>query len=142
MKRIHLQLFFYETTQTLLELEDLPHLTTNQTIECQQWYKTKRKILNFEVHSQSWVKVTLDGFSSQLELQPNGKLIEKDLFTEQSVKGLWHVSDGFLFIKIISGEVIVEYQIIGSNLNNIHSGFEYINGILSSYSKFIQIKNN
>ncbi len=46
------------------------------------------------------------------------------------------------FMKIISGEVIVEYQVIGSNINNIHSGFEYINGILSGYSKFIQIKNN
>ncbi len=85
------------------------------------------------------------GFSTQqLQLQPNGKLVEEDLFTKKGIKGLCKhaVSDGFLFMKIISGEVIVEYQVIGSNINNIHSGFEYINGILSGYSKFIQIKNN
>ncbi|WP_305419289.1 hypothetical protein [Photobacterium leiognathi] len=142
MKRIHLQLFLYEMTHTLIELEDLPSLSSRQATEFHEWYKTKRKLLNFEVHSQLWVKVNVDGFSTQLQLQPNGKLVEEDLFTKKGIKGLWHVSDGFLFMKIISGEVIVEYQVIGSNINNIHSGLEYINGILSGYSKFIQIKNN
>ncbi|MEF1174666.1 hypothetical protein REH73_20000, partial [Vibrio sinaloensis] len=73
-------------------------------------------------------------------LNPNGTLSEKDLFSEKSLQGLWKVMEGFLFIKVISGEFIVEYQIVGSNLENIHCGIEYINGKVSTYSKFIVTK--
>ncbi|ARV75282.1 MULTISPECIES: hypothetical protein [Vibrio] len=142
MKLLHLQLFWYEKHHTLLEMEDLPILTPAQEQELREWAKTRRKILSYEVHQQPWVKVNVDGFSSILELKPNGTLVEKDLFSERGLQGLWKVSDGFLFIKVISGEFIVEYQIVGNTENNVHSGIEYINGKISTYSKFAKLANN
>ena len=142
MKLLHLQLFWYEKHHTLLEMEDLPILTPAQEQELRKWAKTRRKILSYEVHQQPWVKVNVDGFSSLLELKPNGTLVEKDLFSERGLQGLWKVSDGFLFIKVISGEFIVEYQIVGHTENNVHSGIEYINGKISTYSKFAKLANN
>ncbi|WP_064609467.1 hypothetical protein [Photobacterium sp. J15] len=139
MKLLHLQLFWYEKHQTLLEMEDLPVLTSAQEQELKEWSKKRRKLLSYEVHQQPWVKVNSDGFSSTLLLKPNGTLTEKDLFSEKALNGLWKVIDGFLFIKVISGEFIVEYQIVGNTENNIHSGFEYINGKVSSYSKFMKL---
>ena len=142
MKLLHLQLFWYEKHHTLLEMEDLPILTPAQEQGLRKWAKTRRKILSYEVHQQPWVKVNVDGFSSLLELKPNGTLVEKDLFSERGLQGLWKVSDGFLFIKVISGEFIVEYQIVGNTENNVHSGIEYINGKISTYSKFAKLANN
>lgn len=142
MKLLHLQLFWYEKHHTLLEMENLPVLTSAQEKELQDWAKTRRKILSYEVHQQPWVKISVDGFSSILELKANGKLVEKDLFSERCLQGLWKVSDGFLFIKVISGEFIVEYQIVGHTENNVHSGVEYINGKISTYSKFAKVANS
>ncbi|MFV0576449.1 MAG: hypothetical protein ACK5NC_13690 [Vibrio sp.] len=139
MKLLHLQLFWYEKYHALLEMEDLPILSPTQEQELKEWIKTRRKILTFEVHQQPWVKVNIDGFSSILELKPNGKLTEKDLFSNRELQGLWKVTDGFLFIKIISGEFIVEYQIVGQLKNNLHCGIEYINGKVSTYSKFAKL---
>ncbi|MCE0494508.1 hypothetical protein [Vibrio salinus] len=140
MKLLHLQLFWYEKHHTLLEMEDLPQLTPNQQAELKQWIATRRKILSFEVHQQSWVKVNIDGHSSLLVLNPTGQLSEQDLFSDKKLSGIWKVVDGFLFIKIISGEFIVEYQIVGNERDNIHCGIEYINGKVSTYSKFMQLK--
>ncbi|NVJ55629.1 MAG: hypothetical protein HWE19_04650 [Vibrionaceae bacterium] len=142
MKLLHLQLFWYEKHHTLLEMENLPPLTPAQEQELREWAKTRRKILSYEVHQQPWVKVNVDGFSSILELKPNGTLVEKDLFSERGLQGLWKVNDGFLFVKVISGEFIVEYQIVGSTETNIHSGIEYINGKVSTYSKFVKAANS
>jgi hypothetical protein len=139
MKLLHLQLFWYEKHHTLLEMEDLPILTPAQEKELREWAKTRRKILSYEVHQHAWLKVNVDGFSSTLHLKPNGTLVEKDLFSEKALQGLWKVIDGFLFIKVISGEFIVEYQIVGNKEQNIHCGIEYINGKVSTYSKFAQI---
>lgn len=140
MKLLHLQLFWYEKHHTLLEMEDLPVLTPTQEQELKEWVKCRRKILSYEAHQQPWVKVNVDGFSSTLHLKPNGTLVEQDLFSEKKLQGLWKVNDGFLFIKVISGEFIIEYQIVGNTQQNIHCGIEYINGRLSTYSKFIQTK--
>ncbi|MEI8631331.1 hypothetical protein P4S72_02820 [Vibrio sp. PP-XX7] len=138
MKLLHLQLFWYEQHHTLLEMEALPDLSLTQEQQLKEWLKQRRKILTYEVHQHPWVKVNIDGFSSMLSLNPNGTLTEQDLFGKRSLHGLWKVSDGFLFIKVISGEFIVEYQIVGHAENNIHAGIEYINGQISTYSKFIQ----
>lgn len=138
MKLLHLQLFWYENHHTLLEMEALPTLTSSQEQALAEWVKCRRKILSFEAHQHTWVKVNVDGFSSALHLKPNGTLVERDLFGEKTLQGLWKVIDGFLFIKVISGEFIVEYQIVGNNEHSIHCGIEYINGRVSTYSKFIQ----
>lgn len=140
MKLLHLQLFWYEKHHTLLEMEALPTLTLTQEQALAEWVKCRRKILSFEAHQHTWVKVNVDGFSSALHLKPNGTLVERDLFGEKTLQGLWKVIDGFLFIKVISGEFIVEYQIVGNNEQSIHCGIEYINGRVSTYSKFIQTK--
>ncbi|CAH8222823.1 hypothetical protein VAE130_600291 [Vibrio aestuarianus] len=66
--------------------------------------------------------------------------LSKIYLVKKKLQGLWKVNDGFLFIKVISGEFIVEYQIVGNTQQNIHCGIEYINGRLSTYSKFIQTK--
>ncbi len=50
--------------------------------------------------------------------------------------------DGFLFVKVISGEFVVEYQIVGNVENNVHCGIEYINGRVSTYSKFAKLANS
>ena len=142
MKLLHLQLFWYEKHHTLLEMENLPTLTPAQEQELREWAKTRRKILSYEVHQQPWVKVNVDGFSSILELKPNGTLVEKDLFSERGLQGIWKVNDGLLFVKVISGEFIVEYQIVGSTEKNLHSGIEYINGKVSTYSKFVKAANS
>lgn len=140
MKLLHLQLFWYEKHHTLLEMEALPTLPPTQEQALAEWVKCRRKILSFEAHQHTWVKVNVDGFSSALHLKPNGTLVERDLFGEKTLQGLWKVIDGFLFIKVISGEFIVEYQIVGNNEQSIHCGIEYINGRVSTYSKFIQTK--
>jgi hypothetical protein len=140
MKLLHLQLFWYEQHHTLLEMEDLPTLTPAQAQALRAWSQQRRKILSYEVHQHPWVKVNIDGFSSMLHLQPNGTLSETDLFSEKKLQGLWKVTNGFLFIKVISGEFIIEYQIVGNAVHNIHCGIEYINGKVSTYSKFIQAK--
>lgn len=140
MKLLHLQLFWYEKHHILLEMEDLPTLTPYQETELKQWCAGRRKILNYEVHPQSWVKVNVDGYSSTLNLKSNGQLMEQDLFSDKKLTGLWKVIDGFLFIKVISGEVIMEYQIVGNAVDNIHCGIEYINGKVSTYSKFMQLR--
>ncbi len=75
MKLLHLQLFWHQTQNTLLEMEDLPVLTEQQQRDFKLWMKKRRKILSFEVHQQSWVKVNQDGFSSLIELRPNGSLV-------------------------------------------------------------------
>ncbi|MGD8171810.1 hypothetical protein ACQEXU_09140 [Vibrio sp. TRT 21S02] len=139
MKLLHLQLFWFEKHHTLLEMEDLPTLTPTQEKELKEWVSKRRKILSYEVHPQPWVKVNIDGFSSQIQLKPNGTLTEVDLFGEKKLKGLWKINEGFLFIKVISGEFIVEYQIVGNADNNVHCGMEYINGRLSTYSKFMKL---
>jgi len=141
MKLLHLQLFWYEKHSTLLEMEDLPVLTPAQEKELRDWAKKRRKILSYEVHHQPWLKVNIDGFSSMLLFKPNGQLAEKDLFSEKSLQGLWKVVDGFLFVKVISGEFIVEYHIVGNVENNVHCGIEYINGRMSTYSKFAKLAN-
>ncbi|CAM3545374.1 hypothetical protein VA7868_03048 [Vibrio aerogenes CECT 7868] len=140
MKLLHLQLFWYEYHHTLLEMEDLPVLTPAQMKIFQEWVKTRRKLLKYEVHQQVWVKTNVDGASSILTFSPDGTLTEQDLFGSRTLNGLWKVIDGFLFIKVISGEFIVEYQISGITEYNIHSGIEYINGQVTTYSKFIQTK--
>ncbi|SHO59022.1 hypothetical protein [Vibrio quintilis] len=140
MKLLHLQLFWYEYHHTLLEMEDLPVLSPAQMKIFQEWMKTRRKILKYEVHQQAWVKTNIDGASSVLNFSPDGTLTEKDLFGAQILHGLWKVVDGFLFVKVVSGEFIVEYQIVGQTENNIHGGIEYINGQVTTYSKFIQTK--
>jgi hypothetical protein len=140
MKLLHLQLYWYEKHHTLLEMEDLPQLSAAQLSDLKSWLAQRRKILSYEVHPQAWVKVNVDGFSSTLVLKPNGQLVERDLFSDKEINGLWKVVDGFLFIKVISGEFIVEYQIVGSSNNNIHCGIEYINGRISTYSKFMQLR--
>lgn len=139
MKLLHLQLFWFEKHHTLLEMEDLPTLTPTQEKELKKWVSKRRKILSYEVHPQPWVKVNIDGFSSQIQLKPNGTLTEVDLFGEKKLQGLWKINEGFLFIKVISGEFIVEYQIVGNADNNVHCGMEYINGRLSTYSKFMKL---
>ncbi|MGD8110407.1 hypothetical protein [Vibrio sp. NTOU-M3] len=139
MKLLHLQLFWFEKHHTLLEMEDLPTLTPTQEKELKEWVSKRRKILSYEVHPQPWVKVNIDGFSSQIQLKPNGTLTEVDLFGEKKLQGLWKINEGFLFIKVISGEFIVEYQIVGNADNNVHCGMEYINGRLSTYSKFMKL---
>ncbi|MGC9421892.1 hypothetical protein [Vibrio sp.] len=140
MKLLHLQLFWYEKHHTLLEMEALPTLTPTQEQALIEWVKCRRKILSFEAHQHTWVKVNMDGFSSALHLKSNGTLVEQDLFGEKTLQGLWKVIDGLLFIKVISGEFIVEYQIVGHNEHSIHCGIEYINGRVSTYSKFIQTR--
>ncbi len=140
MKLLHLQLFWYEKHHTLLEMEALPTLTPTQEQALIEWVKCRRKILSFEAHQHTWVKVNVDGFSSALHLKPNGTLFERDLFGEKTLQGLWKIIDGFLFIKVISGEFIVEYQIVGHKEHSIHCGIEYINGRVSTYSKFIQTR--
>ena len=140
MKLLHLQLFWYEKHHTLLEMEDLPELSPAQHEELANWVKGRRKILNFEVHQHPWVKVNIEGGSSCLRLLPNGKVTEYDLFSASSLQGVWKVIDGFLFIKVVSGEFIVEYQIVGNAQESIHCGIEYINGQVSTYSKFVQTK--
>ncbi|MBF9000926.1 hypothetical protein [Vibrio nitrifigilis] len=138
MKRLHLQLFWYEKHHTLLEMEDLPELSPTQHNELAEWIKGRRKILKFEVHQHPWVKVNIEGGSSCLRLLPNGKLSESDLFSDRALQGIWKVVDGFLFIKVISGELIQEYHIVGNAKDSIHCGIEYINGRISTYSKFVQ----
>jgi hypothetical protein len=140
MKLLHLQLFWYEKYHTLLELEDLPHLTSQQEAELKTWLHQRRKLLSYEVHQQQWVKVNVDGFSSILVLKPNGDLTEQDLFSDKQLHGLWKVSEGFLFIKVVSQEFVVEYQIVANRNSNIHCGIEYINGKVSTYSKFMQLR--
>lgn len=56
-----------------------------------------------------WIKVNVDGFLLLLIFKFNGILIEKDMFSDKVLYGLWKVMDGFLFVKVISGEFIVEY---------------------------------
>jgi hypothetical protein len=141
MKLLHLQLFWYEKHHTLLEMEDLPTLSPQQERELQEWGKSRRKILNYEVHQHLWIKVNSEGFSSILELLPNGKLSEKDLFGQRHLRGFWKLNNGLLFIKVVSGEFIIEYHIIGHKKTNIHSGIEYINGKVSSFSKFVKVSD-
>lgn len=95
MKLLHLQLFWYEKHHTLLELEALPQLSPAQQQELEEWIKTRRKILSYEVHQHAWIKVNADGFSSLLTFKPNGTLIEKDMFSDKALHGLWKVMDGF-----------------------------------------------
>jgi hypothetical protein len=121
-------------------MEDLPVLSATQESDLKVWVGRRRKILAYEVHAQPWVKVNVDGFSSMLTLNPNGQLIERDLFSDKELHGLWKVVDGFLFIKVISGEFIVEYQIVGCVERNVHCGIESINGRVSTYSKFMQLR--
>ncbi|WP_059122630.1 hypothetical protein [Vibrio sp. MEBiC08052] len=141
MKLIHLQLFWYEKYHTLLDMEDLPTLSPTQAQELKHWLRQRRKILAYEVHHQPWVKVNVEGASSSLCLLPNGTLTEQDLFSDKALHGLWKVVNGFLFMKVVSGEFIIEYQVVGCAEQNIHCGIEYINGQLSSYSKFIQTQS-
>jgi len=139
MKLLHQQLFWCEKYHTLLKMEELPHLTSRQVQELKEWGKNHRKILSYEVHQQLWLKLNKDGFPSVLDLKPNGSLVEKDVFSENIRQGAWKVSDGFLFVKVISNEFIIEYQIVGNSVNNIHCGMEYINGTLSTYCKFAKL---
>lgn len=141
MKLLHLQLFWYEKYNMLLEMEDLPTLSPQQEKELKEWGKTRRKILSYEAHQHSWIKVSTEGCSSILELLPSGKVSEKDLFGQQRVRGFWKLANGLLFIKIVSGEFIIEYHIIGHKQTNIHSGIEYINGRVSSFSKFVKVSD-
>lgn len=140
MKLLHLQLFWYEKHHTLLEMEDLPLLTQRQESELKEWLHKRRKLLSYEIHAQPWVKVNIDGFSSALQLSPSGKVVEQDLFSANHISGVWKMMDGFLFIKVISREFIVEYHVVGNAETNIHCGIEYINGRVSTYSKFMQLR--
>ena len=142
MKLLHLQLFWYEKHHTLLEMEDLPLLTPRQESELRDWLAKRRKLLSYEVHAQPWVRINIDGFSSTLTLKPNGQVEEQDLFSKSHIHGIWKMMDGFLFIKVVSGEFIVEYHVVGNAETNIHCGIEYINGRVSTYSKFMQLRPN
>jgi len=140
MTLLHQQLFWVESQHTLLELDDLPELSPRQESDYSAWCKKRRKILNYEVSAQHWVRVNIEGEATELHLYPNGKAEEKNLFGTQYAEGAWKIVDGCLFIAFQIGERIVEYRIIGLKESNIHSGAEYVNGKPSSYIKIVQTK--
>lgn len=140
MTLLHKQLFWVESQHVLLTLDSLPNFTHRQQNELATWCKNRRKILNYEVALQPWIKVNIDGESTEVTLLPNGKASEKNLFGNQTIDGAWKIVDGFLFIAFHLNNRTVEYRVIGHRENNVHSGAEYINGQPSSYIKMIQTK--
>ena len=140
MTLLHEQLFWAETQHQLLELESLPELTQRQRDELSAWCKKRRKILNYEVALQPWIKVNIDGETTEVNMFPSGKAVEKNLFGTQELVGAWKIIDGILFVAFQIGQRVVEYRVVGQRENNIHCGSEYVNGQPSSYIKFIQTK--
>lgn len=142
MTLLHLQLFWVENQYKLLSLDNLPHLSERQKGELESWCKKRRKILNFEVHLQPWVKITGDGDSTEVTLRPNGNAFEQDLFGSLQRKGSWKIVEGFLFVVFQADNDFIEYRVIGNADSNIHSAAEYINGKPNTYMKFIQTKSS
>ncbi|MFC1234008.1 hypothetical protein [Vibrio sp. F74] len=140
MTLLHIQLFWVENQYKLLSLDNLPHLSERQKEELESWCKKRRKILNFEVHLQPWVKITSDGESTEVILRPNGKAYEQDMFGSQQRKGSWKIVEGFLFVVFQDGADFIEYRVIGNADSNTHSAAEYVNGKPNAYMKFIQTK--
>lgn len=140
MKPLNLQLFFYEKDQNLINIKELTKLSAAQESEFNEWKKQRRKILSYELHQQMWVKVTNDGTSSELLFSSNGTVTEVELFGDKSLAGTWKVVDGVLFINMMNDDTGIEYQVVANRSNNIHAGVQFINGTISSYSKFIITK--
>lgn len=140
MKAIHLQLFWFERHQTLLDFDELPELTPAQVDLLKAWAKNKRKILKFEVHQQPWIKIGYDGNATQIICKPTGEVFEENLFGQQVNQGAWKVENGLLIITIQDGEYRMDYRIVGSKDNSVHVGSEYLNNRPSGYVKFVQTK--
>jgi hypothetical protein len=140
MTLLHLQLFWGESQQTFLGLDGLPDLSRRQQNELQQWCNKRRKILKFEAHSQPWVKINSKGESTELQLKANGAAFEKNLFGDTMAEGRWHIDEGVLFVLLMNDERTVEYRVIGSSDNNIHTGAEYVDGRPSNLIKLVQVK--
>ena len=140
MKSLYLQLFMYEKAKSLIDTKNLKILSPTQETEVNEWIKQRRKILSYELHQQTWVKVTHDNTSSELIFSSNGTLVEMDLFGDKSLLGTWKVVDGVLFINMTHNEMTVEYEVVANRMHNIHAGIQFINGTISSYSKFIITK--
>ncbi|MBD1577876.1 hypothetical protein HC723_15885 [Vibrio sp. S11_S32] len=140
MKPLNLQLFWYEKDQSLIDTKELTKLSAAQESEFNEWEKQRRKILSYELHQQTWVKVPNDGASSELQFNSNGGVTEIELFGDKSLSGAWKVVDGVLFISMINNDATIEYQVVANRAKNIHSGIQFINGAICSYSKFIITK--
>lgn len=140
MKPLNLQLFWYEKDQSLIDTKELTKLSSAQESEFNEWEKQRRKILSYELHQQTWVKVSNDGVSSELLFSSNGTVIETELFGDKSLSGAWKVVDGVLFISMVNNHATIEYQVVANRVKNIHSGIQFINEIICSYSKFILTK--
>ncbi|MCE4936934.1 hypothetical protein [Aliivibrio fischeri] len=140
MKPLNLQLFWYEKELSLIDTKELTILSATQESEFNEWKKQRRKILSYELHQQTWVKVSNDGASSELLFSSNGTVIETELFGSKSLSGSWKVVDGVLFINMVSDDLTIEYQVVANRTNNIHAGIQFINGAICTYNKFIITK--
>lgn len=140
MTLLHLQLFWGESQQTFLGLDELPQLSERQKSELQQWCNTRRKILKHEAHSQPWVKVADNGNSTEIILSPNGSATAQELFQSDAATGNWNIQDGVLFIQLRGEAHLYEYRVIGNARSNIHSAAEYIDGKPHSMVRLIQVK--
>ncbi|MGF1777555.1 hypothetical protein [Vibrio nomapromontoriensis] len=147
MKSLYFQLFWREKHGVMLEVNGLPDLPSRLQEEFTQWSKNRRKIQAFEASLQTWVRIDEKGSSVHFTLQPNGTLIENNLFSDDSQTGHWKIVDGILLLKITDGDTMTDYQIVGNRLNNIHCGVatssqDSSNGNSSRYSKFIQVQRS
>ncbi len=143
MTLLHLQLFWGESQQTFLGLDELPELaelSLRQKSDLHAWYSTRRKILKHEAHSQPWVKVTAASEAIEIALTPSGSATAQCLFGTGISAGSWNIQDGVLFIQLQDEQTLWEYRVVGNALSNIHSAAEYINGKPHGMVKLIQVK--
>ena len=94
MTLLHQQLYYYESEHKLCSLAFLPHFSVEQQKAFKLWYAHRRKILNYEVHQQTWIKVDIEGQAKKIRLLPNGKAQQMTLFAGGMLEGAWNVQEG------------------------------------------------
>jgi len=92
------------------------------------WELEKRKLLEQEVVSHSWIIMSKTNTSLVLSFQENKYLRISGLFDERGVDGVWDLANGILKVCFIYDMHSYDINIIANNNRSIHSALQITDG--------------
>lgn len=109
---------------TALSDEDRTFITTEGSFIL--WELEKRKLLEHEVVSHSWIILSKQKISLLLQFQENNVLQISELFDNQIVDGVWFLENGILRVAFVYQQHHYDINIIANNNRMIHSALQII----------------
>ncbi|WNO11007.1 hypothetical protein [Teredinibacter sp. KSP-S5-2] len=134
------QLFFYEESNELVAIENLPPLNDTGLTRYNDWIEGKRTFALEEICTQHWIKTCSAGYITEVIFHPDGSLEEFTLFERNKTTGQWFLEEGILHLEIRKNESLYKSAVIADWSSPIHTAIEYKDDELHSYLKVIQTR--